>query len=68
MQAIALRFAPERMEVEARDVQIKQRRRVIECVESPKRPALDFRRNFSASALAEQFLQPLVAEASYHLT
>lgn len=66
VQAITLRLSPERMEVKARDVQVAQDRGMFKRVESPKRPALDFRRHFAASALAEQLLEALVAKAPYH--
>ena len=66
MKAVTLRFTPERMEIEARDVEIAQRRGLLERIQSPERPVLEVRRHFSASAFAKQFLKPLVAEASYH--
>ncbi len=66
MKAVALRFTPERMEIEARDVEVAQRRGLFQRIQSPKRPVLEVRRHSSASAFAKQFLKPLVAEAPYH--
>ena len=66
MKAVALRLTPERLEIETRDVEIAQRRGLFQRIESPKRPALEVRGHFSASAFAKQLLKPLVAETPCH--
>ena len=48
-----LRLAPERVEVEAGDVQIAQRRSVFQRIQSSKRPALEVSRHSSAPTPAE---------------
>jgi hypothetical protein len=63
---VALRFAPERMEVEAGNVEIPQRRSLLQRIQSPKRPLLEVRRYSSATTLAKQFFKPIVPEAPYH--
>ena len=66
VQAVALRLAPEGMEVEAGDVEIAQRRSLLQRIESPNGPFLEVRRHSSASTLAKQLVKPIVAEAPYH--
>ena len=66
VEAVALRLAPEGMEVEAGNVQIPQRRGLLQRIQSPKHPLLKVRRHSSASTLAKQLFKPIVAEASYH--
>ena len=66
VKAITLRLSPEGMEIEARDVEIAQRRSVSQRIQSSKRPALEVRAHPSAPALVKQLLEPLVAEAPYH--
>ena len=68
MKAVALRCASKRMEIEAGHVEIPQRRSLLQSIQSPERPLLEDRRNFSASAFAKQFLESLVAEPPYHRT
>ena len=66
VKGVALRLAPERMEVEAGNVEIAQRRSLFQRIQSQKRPVLQVRRHSSASTLAKQLVKPLVAEAPYH--
>ncbi len=66
VKAVALRLTRERMEIEARDVEIAQRRSLLERIQSPKRPVLEVCRHSSASAFAKQLLKASVAEAPYH--
>jgi hypothetical protein len=66
MKALALWLSLERMEIEAGDVEIAQRRRLFQRIQPPKRPVLEVRRHSSASTFAKQVVKPLVAEAPYH--
>lgn len=66
MKTVPLRPTPERMEIEARDVEIAQYPGLFQRIESPKRPVLELSGHSSASAFAKQLLKPLVAEAPYH--
>ena len=66
MNAVALRLAAERVEVEAGNVEIPQRCGPFQRIQSSNRPILEIRRHFSASTLAKQLAKPLVAEAPYH--
>lgn len=64
MKAVALRLSLERMEIEAGDVEIAQRRSLLQRIQSPEHPVLEG--HSSASAFAKQVVKPLVAEAPYH--
>src|SRR5579871_3928414 len=55
VKGVALRLALERMEVEAGNVEIPQRRSLLQRIQSPKRPLLEVRRHSSAPTLAKQF-------------
>jgi hypothetical protein len=66
MNRVALRLAPERMEVEAGNVEIPQRRSLLQSIQPPKRPLLQVRRHSSALTLAKQFFKPIVPESPYH--
>ncbi len=66
VEAVTRRLAPEGMEVEAGDVKVAQRRRVFERIQSPQRPASEFRRHLAASTLAKKLLKPFIAEAPKH--
>ena len=66
MKGVALRLALQGMEVEAGNVEIPQRRSLLQRIQSPKRPLLEVRRHSSALTLAKQFFKPLVPEAPYH--
>jgi hypothetical protein len=68
VKAVAQRLPRERMEIEARNVEIAQHRGVFQRIQSPKRPVLEVRSHSSASAFAKQVIEPLVAEAPYHPT
>lgn len=46
MKAVAPRLAPQRMEIEAGEVEIAQRGSLFERIQSSKRPALEVRRHF----------------------
>jgi hypothetical protein len=63
VKAIARRLPRERMDIEARNVEIAQHRGVFQRIQSPKRPVLEVRGHSSASAFAKQLIKPLVAEA-----
>jgi hypothetical protein len=54
------------MEIEAGDVEIAQRRRMFERVQTPERPDSEFTRHLAASTLAKKLLKPLVPEAPNH--
>lgn len=66
MKAVALRLASERMEVEARYVEVSQRCSLFKCVQSPERSPLEVRRHSSVPAFVKQLVEPLVPEAAYH--
>jgi hypothetical protein len=66
VEAVALRLALERMEVEAGNVEIAQRRSLLQRIQSPKHPILEVCCHSSASTLAKKLAKPIVAEASYH--
>jgi hypothetical protein len=66
MKAVALRFAPERMKIEAGDVEVAQCRGLFQRIQSPEHPFSEVRRHSSASAFAKQLVKPLVAEAPDH--
>jgi hypothetical protein len=68
MKAVALRLAPQRMEIEAGDIEVAQRRSLFQRIQSPKRSALEVRCHFWALTFVKQVLEPLVAEAPYHRT
>jgi hypothetical protein len=66
VKAVALRLTPERMEIEAGDIEVAQRRRVFERVQPPEHPASEFPRHLTASTLPKKLLKPLVPEAPNH--
>ncbi len=66
MKAVALWFAPQRMEIEAGDVKIAQRRSLFERIQSPKRPTVEDCRHFWALTFANQVFKSLVAETPNH--
>jgi len=66
VKTIAERLAPERMEVEAGDVKIAQRRRMLERVQPPEYTILKFQSHLAASTFPKKLLKPLVPEAANH--
>jgi hypothetical protein len=66
VQAVAPRLAPERMEIEPRNVEVAQRRGLRQGVESAQGSFVEVRRHLPALALTKKLVESLVAEAPYH--
>ena len=66
MQAVALRPAPQGMEVEARDIEVRQGLRMIQGVQPSQRARLEIRPHSPAGTGLEEFLKSLVPEAPDH--
>ena len=66
MKAVALRLSSKRMEIKAGDVEIAQRGRMLERIEPPECPALEFPSHPATSTFPKKLLKALVPEASNH--